>query len=39
MSLEDGGMQQYAKRMPSTWNGRDYLLFSEFNFVLVFLMN
>ena len=25
--------------MPSTWNGRDYLLFSEFNFVLVFLMN
>ena len=39
MSLEDGGMLRCVKLMPSTWNGRDYLLFSEFNFALVFLKN
>jgi hypothetical protein len=39
MSLEDGGIQRCVKHMPSARNGRVYLLFSEFNFVLVFLMN
>ena len=39
MLLEDGGMLRCDKLMPSTWNGRDYLLYNVFNFVLVFLMN
>jgi hypothetical protein len=39
MSLEDGGMQLFARIMRSTSNGRDYLLYNVFNFVLVFLMN
>ena len=39
MSLEDGGMQLFAKLMRSMWNGGDYLLYNVFNFVLVFLKN
>ena len=39
MWLGGGGMLRCAKLMPSTWNGRDYVLHNVFNFAHASLMN